>query len=115
MMIGPEPRMRMDSRSVRLGTVVNLGCQDRRGEKPWQTRRYPLPHPAGDGKGDPSVWVFRTGNGGRESGGWQGDPRITRSCALRGRRKKGTLYSGNGQEICLLYTSPSPRDGLLSR
>ena len=23
--------------------------------------------------------------------------------------------NGNGNEVCLLYTSPSPRDGLLSR
>ena len=25
------------------------------------------------------------------------------------------LFSGRGYNICLLYTSPSPRDGLLSR
>ena len=27
----------------------------------------------------------------------------------------GTLYRYSGPRICLLYTSPSPRDGLLSR
>ena len=43
------------------------------------------------------------------------DGRTVLSNCIASQIEMHTIYGGVVHEICLLYTSPSPRDGLLSR